>query len=588
MSNFGLTFRNSKWSDYALTNVSLKTIDRSKRLVWNLVLILITVLLTNLFYYDLFWYLQLIGFSPAKEGFWLLFDWTTLTLVLMLQSYKTYLNQIIQQLFKVIFMDKVTKDAFLKTETTCSVRVLTPKTSNSVFTNQQLSNILVNYLTTQHTVHNPLSKQLSLNLFQSLSLSSNLTNTLSCFKRLFTVVDALHKPTPSTLQMGALRSDIQKTRLLQLFTHPSFQNYTPLILDFYLYGKNQNSSTPLQTFSQFTWSLDNFNVESSSESEISQWKSGPFYYSNMNTLLLNQHQNSNRDYVFWNDSMTQQRHFFKWMRWLYRYSILHRNLLAHSRKITSFKKLLSTGFFSSNMAEQNLWISNYLNSNTNPSFIKNSWLTFYRSLAQNTQSMDSHSLDSANLIPKSLPMLSNYEHSYFFYLHRFEFYNTLPNLTLSSNLGRIRNSSNPVNSQTKHYFSTPNLLHGLLKSSLVVNNDLNSLIYSPQELKWVSNRDQLTPTSNILLESNKSLLSNKSNVETWLNLLEDSEAKMGSRELSYYKHFVADETSSNLFQWGWTDSKDSQTSTQKTYKHLNLEFSYINDLLSLLQIISKN
>lgn len=588
MSNFGLTFRNSKWSDYALTNVSLKTIDRSKRLVWNIFLILVVIFLTNLFYYDFFWYLQLIGFSPAKEGLWLLFDWTTLTLVLLFQNYRVYFNQLTQYLFKSFFTDKTVKNVFSKNEHPSNVRKLTPKTPNAMFTNQQLSNILVNYLTTQHAANNPLSKQLSLKLFQSLNPNSNLTNTLSCFKRLFTVVDVLHKPTTGAIDPSALRSDIQKNRILQLLTHSSFQNYTPLILDFYLHSKKQTPLIPHKPFSQFTWSLDNFNVEGLSGSELSQWKSGPFYYSNINTLLLNQYQNDNRDYEFWNDSMTQQRNFFKWMRWLYRYSILHRNLLTHSRKITNLKKLLSTGFFSSNMSEQNLWISNYLNSNTNPSFVKNSWLTFYRSLAQNTQGSDSYSSASTSLIRKSLPMLSNYEHSYFFYLHRFEFYNTLPNLTLSSDLGLGRNGINSTTPNPNHYYSTPNLLHSLLKSSLIVNHDLSTFIYVPQMCRRASNQHQPTPKSNIFLESDKSLLSNRSNIETWLNLLEDSEAKKGSRELSYYQHTLISELSPNLSGWGWNDNKSPKVFTQKPLKHFNLELLYTNDLHSLFQIISKN
>lgn len=170
----------------------------------------------------------------------------------MLQSYKAYFNQLVQHFFKFIFTDKIVNNSFLKTENTSIKRTLAPRVSSSVFTNQQLSNILVNYLTTQHTTHNQLTKQLSLNLFQSLSSTPNLTSTLSCFKKLFMVVDALCKPNTNTLQLDALRSDIQKTRLLQLLTHSSFQNYTPLVLDFYLRVKNQKHITPLKPFAQFT------------------------------------------------------------------------------------------------------------------------------------------------------------------------------------------------------------------------------------------------------------------------------------------------------------------------------------------------
>lgn len=185
-------------------------------------------------------------------------------------------------------------------------------------------------------------------------------------------------------------------------------------------------------------------------------------------------------------------------------------------------------------------------------------------------------------------MLSNYEHSYFFYLHRFEFYNTLPNLTLSSDLGLGRSGINLTNSSEKNYYSTPNLLHSLLKSSLVVNHDLSTFIYVPQMRRRTSNLHQPTPKSNIFLESDKSLLSNRFNIETWLNLLEDSEAKKGGRELSYYQHTLISELSPNLSGWGWNDNKSPEVFTQKPLKHFNLELLYTNDLHSLFQIISKS
>jgi hypothetical protein len=120
-----------------------------------------------------------------------------------------------------------------------STRVRVSETKNAIFSNQQLSHILVNYLTLANSESNSLSKKLSLRLFQNIESNPNLVPTLQCFKRLFTAVDVLSKPKSLNPGIALLGDSGSKVRVLQLLSHPSFQRYTSLVVDFYLLTKHQ-------------------------------------------------------------------------------------------------------------------------------------------------------------------------------------------------------------------------------------------------------------------------------------------------------------------------------------------------------------
>jgi len=79
-----------------------------------------------------------------------------------------------------------------------------------------------------------LSKELSLRLFQNTENGTNLIPTLYCFKRLFTAVDLLHKPVLKKPTTALLMSGNYKNQTLQLLSNSNFQNYMPILVDFYL------------------------------------------------------------------------------------------------------------------------------------------------------------------------------------------------------------------------------------------------------------------------------------------------------------------------------------------------------------------
>ena len=116
----------------------------------------------------------------------------------MIQSYRTYFNYLIQKIFQNLFlgMTDVKQNNTLESNPYRTYNN-THNTSNIVST-QQLTHVLVNYLTFGDSKNTALSKNLSMTLFQKINSSNHLTPTIFCFKRLFTLVDFLHKPATLT------------------------------------------------------------------------------------------------------------------------------------------------------------------------------------------------------------------------------------------------------------------------------------------------------------------------------------------------------------------------------------------------------
>jgi hypothetical protein len=167
----------------------------------------------------------------------------------MFQSYRVYLNQFLQHLLQYLLLGKWGRDdqnprGYSTQETSAKLP------SQKVFSNQQLSQILVNYLMLPGAGSKSLSKELSLRLFQNTENGAHLVPTLYCFKRLFAAVDSLHKPLIQKPNGGLLGLEDCKKQALQLVTTSNFQNYTPILVDFYLRVSNRGTSltpTPIYT-----------------------------------------------------------------------------------------------------------------------------------------------------------------------------------------------------------------------------------------------------------------------------------------------------------------------------------------------------
>jgi hypothetical protein len=202
-----------------------------------------------------------------------------------------------------------------------------------------------------------------------------------------------------------------------------------------------------------------------------------------------------------------------------------------------------------------------------------------------TNSSNSESLNAFNRSSQLLPTLSNYEHSYFFYLHRFDFYNTLGNLTVSSNF-KLTSELNRQSDSGRTHHNNHHFLQNLLKASLVINHDTTSLVYSLRNTITSTTTSLRSPQTNLLVEFDKSLLSNRSNIETWLNLFEDAESLTGNRTLGYYDHTLTLPLNCTPSRWGLDKPLQESSLKQNPYYYPLLEATYTADLLRTLKLVS--
>lgn len=552
MSNFGLTFRNSKWSDYTLNNVSLQSIERAIRLTKYafMSLIFFSIILTT----DLGSYINMefIGSYTLKESVWLWYDYTTLTIVLMLTSYRTLFANLAYYVYNLLVLKlfTTTKEGNLIDYPTSSSETFSlPSKRNripEVVLPVQLQHLLITTALSATTTTTPLQRDVILALYRDSASNSLHLKTLSFYKNLYLTTDYIMR---SKLGLNAHRlgdSLNTITNLWQLLLVNDFKNYSPLILN-YLSHKtlnvlsNPGSVKCVGVPSFESWDISTLETELGKSNGAKVWPRGTFYYSSLETNKLNKLLSNPQNYTVWNSAITQQINFFKWMRWLYRYSVLHRNVINYSHKITNVKKLLSSGFVSSNLTQNNLWASNLMSTSRGRDTFVNTWTLLYGHVFNTTNpNLTLNTLNLHSLSTTSLTNLKFYEQSYFFYLHRFDMFSTLPKLAISSNLVPHGLNSRPMmqgrSQQTLSLSSSFNLRsYNLLNKNFLSYSLAGITKTNPLNLQALNNF-KASHCEKVLLETNKSFLTDSSSIDTLLNFTEVTKSTYSTNP--YFTHLI--------------------------------------------------
>ena len=199
-----------------------------------------------------------------------------------------------------------------------------------------------------------------------------------------------------------------------------------------------------------------------------------------------------------NTNLSEQLSIINSLRWSYRYSNLHRRVINNSHKLTESKKLISSGFFDINITNENLWFSDKYARNldskksrkslSSKDLISSNWkvlynTTFFNNLSDNNLNMPLLSNNYNNLI-----RLSFYESSFHFFLKRLNNFNNLLSNKVSSvpSNGRSKSSldSNYLNNlQSIYNISLSNRFKDLLDTNPSNNyTNLNKLTIEPKVL----------------------------------------------------------------------------------------------------------
>lgn len=508
MSNFGLTFRNSKWSDYAIKNVTLNSRVSFFRLIFNafMIIVMITLAISITYYYN-----PQLQFNELTYQFWSFFD-ETLYLI-------GFLLWVISYSF--VFVSKIIHDKifnfFYQTSNISDSQKI--NTSSIPLTN-------VKYKPSQH-MYSPLflswlntttTNELTSSSIEELAKSNTELHNWNIYQQVF-----------KTLYLASYNlSNINNTININninskdVYTINNFVNQfnTSLLID---ESKPNTPNNYFVTDSNNIWNLNTFSSELNKYNNLVLAKTGSFYLNDLSFNKINQLVTSSPELASLTSSMLNQTKVIKWNRWLYRYNVLHRKTVKNSHKLTMVKKLITTGFYDSSLTSNNIWASDFFSKNNQSTgLIHSQFNTLYKNTFNNNNK-DSTVFNSISLNSMTTPinMLQFYEKSYFWFIKRFYLFNTLDTNNISSDV--IKSKPTLITSTVDQKQQSSNLfnliLNGMLRSNSLTNSSLNptylntyiSSLKKPNQLNVSNDKD----VSILITELD---LLNTDNLELLLNL----------------------------------------------------------------------
>lgn len=507
-SNLGLTFRNSKWSTYARTNINLSNRTSYFGLWFKLIALLMTVI--GLVNFGNFYNLASL-LSPVYTALWFVSDSDLYLKIIFSSSILCSTQLMLSQLFTSFFSLDPSP-----TEST---------TSPSLDLHTQVPRRLHKPI-----LHAWLTSDLSKKSFENLFDSSEISNsTMNVYSSLFKSSFLLAKSAESSFALlkflqtsGGDSSASTLNQSSSIYTSLNSPRLNSLGLDFTLF--NNSRSAPTDYFNELDeWALSSIQTEFSGGPAAQNSISGNFYipsisHTNISTLSL-----SVPELTGFKNTITNQLSMIQWQRWLYKYNLLHRSVLNASSSMTLTKRLINSGFYNSSLTTRNIWSASALQANQ---LELNKVSSFYTSLYGDFNSINvslNDTLTSTSAFKHSAlsDSLRFYELSYHWFIQRFYLFNTLITNTLSSKPVLNMGTSLSVQSLINHY-SISALELQLSRDSTasptysILDQSFNTTPYTP-----TAPSTGLTQAATYL-SYNEYLLFTKSRSESCQNILRNS------------------------------------------------------------------
>lgn len=408
MSNFGLTFRNSKWASYAQNNLNFRqnsTLKVGTPLTIIGLLSLVIVFLTQSTTFSGVFEYTFVG-SLVDSMVESLFNSIEHFAIVFFITSSTLINMMYTKVFTTLFATKIKP---------LSNEVNNNFNSPSVNSSKEVSKLLFTAKLKNFNITNNSDAMVNIFGYQSQNSTSVKTSVITrqLYKAVGECVDAeVQRSLPNS--------------------HP--KNLTPSLSTHLLNNK---------------WSLSNLNSESTSREVnvgIGLYSMNNYSFRQLNKLSTTRPELKNLSTLYSNYINVARTD-----RWLYRYSMLHRKSLHKAHNLTLAKRLTSLGFFNASLASNNLWASGFIQNTSN---LQNTLSNLYVSLYGNIWYNSTSNFHNSNTPTNPLTSLEFFETSYFWILKRFYLTNTLSNHHTSSNLQTTTSSTfvnltNTQNHQTK-------------------------------------------------------------------------------------------------------------------------------------------
>ena len=575
MSNFGLTFRNSKWSDYAIKNITMTSLTTFTRLLRNVFIFIILISFISSYSY---YYNTNITYNNVTYIIWSFFEdlnyliaysfWTlTFTVSFIIH---TFYNKI----FTLVYGTSIINQSQFQDY---------PLTNKLYKPSKNLqSPIFISFLTS--SVNSTSNPQLLENLFHQTDLNRSWAIFYKSFKYLYyTNFNLLNITYPSHLVNSTLINPTSSYPFLDLamFSNVSLIDTVKTI--------NDTNRHQLTTATNSEWNLYSFSNEISKYNNILIGKKNLFYLNKLNFNILNNYMTNYTELFSLSQSLLDQTKVVKWNRWLYRYNVLHRKTIKNSHKLTMVKKLISTGFYDTSMMSNNMWTSTFFSKTTKPLFDKTTldllhsqFNLLYKDTFNNNQLVSSN-FNELNLQSPSSPlnMLKYFEKSYFWFVKRFYMYNTLNTNNITS--GIVLNQNNSLDSVTDNLNSTFTkyslILNTLIRSFYLTNGNLNPTYPT---INFLRNTNH--PTSNsskdITVVNNDVELLNVDNLEVVTNF--NNLTNNYNTDFNFFMNNLYNNTVDNTtLNFNYKKTPNSNN-LRLSYTMLNPDLKLLSDLYILM------
>lgn len=437
-NNFGLIFRNSKWTNYETYNV--KTQFRLSFYKYFFLFFFITFSLLFIFKFQKY-YICLSFFNYISYFFWIGFDaldyYFSFLVWLMAISVSLFSNILYSYFFfnnfsenenlKKIFSHKFFSNNLIKNNNS---RV------SDKFSKHDLNWIFYFWLNFEKNRPTRFIE----NIFEN-PLSPKTWNNYHDF------FIKLYKTTFFCSLTSSNYSILSKIKLLDEFLNPFFKGNNVFFFKYVIENKADSHFKLISSFffnnfsNRFNFLLKQRSVEgfnflnnhnffldratNSNYTYLFKNKTGSFFFHDFSFENLNFMLTRYTQLIQINGNLTDQLNTAKWDRWLYRYSLLHRKIIKNSHKTTMIKKLLNSGFYNNDLFDKNIWASENFQKFSKKSSMLNSYFnTYYPSLFGTNDLWNSNKIQTKNSLT-SFNFLNFYEKSYFWFLKRFYTYNSL-------------------------------------------------------------------------------------------------------------------------------------------------------------------
>ena len=462
-SNLGLTFRNSKWSGYARTNINL---DAKNDFLWTLTRVLLLLVSSMVLFTGLVYYNTSAALNPLTLLYWFAMDSNLYFQVTTISGLFYLLQLSIDTLHQKLISTYFGPSTHLGHVFTPNPTVLQiPKRLHkpllySLVQQSTSSDLLEKLLETNSPSQ---SKLTDLPFLRSLYRTTYLTKLLLNPTPIIRLVDSLSRAnSPLVTSLPTFLNNVAKLR------KPSLDS---IALDYVLFTDKSVPSS-LRACNTLRWNLSHSYPSNVSGLEPLSSVHGLFYLPSINQTKLHSLTSSYPELSSLNSSLEEQTRVIRWDRWLYKYSLLHRSSLKTGFYLNLFKFSLGSGFYNQNIGTRNLWLPSSLSlapTGLNPNYAGSLSIHLYGRSADLSLPLSLPTIfnfyNKANLKP-----LSFYESSYYWALRRFYSLNSSNSNQLCYKPSPLDTDLNPLTAYNSYTVSATNYNVNLLKDFTALVN----------------------------------------------------------------------------------------------------------------------